>query len=149
MKNSLVSNKTAPAEEARLGSAADLGVSARVVCFLLLVTIAVFATLGNRPRQIVQTHADHDSGPAQNSFHLSDDHEDDHHDDHPPAEEQDGGGQSDHHHHVEISPSLMIAMVMLVENKVFHISSSLSVSIPDEICPPSPFCEIVKPPQVA
>lgn len=137
---------TAAADNARCEGADGLGIIPKLIGLLLLLAIVIFATLGNLPRLIVETHDDHSTA---DSFQVSEHHEDIHHEDHLPTDDHEDGEHSHHHHHVEISPSLIIAVEALTDTKIFRAISALSVIFPDEICPPSPFSEIVKPPQVA
>ncbi len=104
-----LSNKTAHTEEVRCEGAVVRGVIPRAVCHLLLIAVAVFATFGNLPRVIVETHDGHDDHSTADSFQIVEHHDDDHHDNHLPMDDHDDGEHSHHHHHVEISSSLMIA----------------------------------------
>ncbi|MEP5669955.1 MAG: hypothetical protein ABJM75_02780 [Luteolibacter sp.] len=149
MKLNFHTINTALPESSRRERADSRYTALKVIGLFLLVVLALFATLGNQPKLVIRTHDGHNDNATTGSFQVSEHHDDGHHDDHLPVDDHDDTEHSHHHHHVEISPSLIIAVETFGEKNVFRSVSALSVSIPDEICPPSPFSEIVKPPQVA
>jgi hypothetical protein len=78
-------------------------------------------------------------------------HDDSHHDD---EHQHDGHDQHDsespiHHHHVEVSTVLVIALTSSGDFSLLQPIVPLPTELFDELCPPSPSSEIVKPPQVA
>ncbi len=120
----------------------------KMIGYFLVFTVITFSLLGNQSKLIIKAH--HDAGDehaaaAQLVLHDDHHHEDDHHDEHP----QDSSEDPIHHHHVEVSTVLVIAVVTPADLSLFQSIVSFPLQFSDELCPPSPYSEIVKPPQMA
>ena len=119
-------------------------------CFLVLAVVA-FTLFGNRSKLIIEKHQgadDEQMTVAHLVLHGDSQHEDEHHKDQHDGQQQDCSEDPIHHHHVEVSPVLVIAVVTPGDLSLFQPIVSLPRQFADEICPPSPSSEIVKPPQM-
>lgn len=120
--------------------------------YFLILAVVAFTLFGNRSKVIVEEHegADHGQVVSHETSHGETQHEHHQHDeDHHGSHEQDGSEQPIHHHNVEVSSALAIAAVTPGELSLFQPLVSLPRQLSDDVCPPSPASEIVKPPQVA